>query len=103
MPVTELTISSVLCACAAKCAILGCKQLHVLALKTGMDSNVYVGTAVLDVYSKCCEIDDACLVFEEMPDRSPVTWSSMVSGYVLNDLHGEALLLFQRSQSTGCC
>lgn len=101
IPVTEFTVSSVLCACAAKCAALESKQLHALALKTGMIYNVYVGTAVSDVYAKCCMIDDACLVFEEMPERSTVTWSSMVSGYVQNDLHEEALLLFQRAERAG--
>ena len=82
VPLTEFTTSRVLCACAAKCAIFESKQLHVLALETGMDSTVYV------VYSNCCEINDA----EEMPERSPVTWSCMVSGYVQNGLHEEALL-----------
>ncbi|ONK77559.1 uncharacterized protein A4U43_C02F7840 [Asparagus officinalis] len=99
--VTEFTISSVLCACASKCAILESKQLHALAIKNAVDANVYVGTAILDVYSKCCLIDDAFLVFEEMPKRSSVTWSSMVSGSVQNDLHEEALFLFRRAQRVG--
>lgn len=98
VPVTEFTISSVLGACAVNCAVSVSRQLHCLALKTGVVSNVFVGTALLDVYSKCYMIEDACLVFAEMPERSAVTWSSMVSGYVQNDLHEEALLLFVEAQ-----
>ncbi|KAF5187258.1 Pentatricopeptide repeat-containing protein [Thalictrum thalictroides] len=36
-----------------------------------------------------------------MPERSAVTWSSMVSGYVQNNLYEEALMLFHRAQKVG--
>ncbi|KAF7811538.1 pentatricopeptide repeat-containing protein [Senna tora] len=97
----EFSISSVLCACAMKCAILECMQLHAFAIKTSIDSNVFVGTALIDVYAKCSSIKDASQVFESMPERSPVTWSSMVAGYVQNGLHEEALLLFHSAQLMG--
>lgn len=77
---SEFTVSSVLCACAAKCAVSECKQLHAFAVKVAMVLNVYVGTALLDVYSKAGLIKDASFVFESMPERSDVTWSSMVAG-----------------------
>ncbi|KAJ0976695.1 hypothetical protein J5N97_012169 [Dioscorea zingiberensis] len=99
--VSEFTLSSVLCACAAKTAIVESRQLHALALKVAIDSNVYVGTAVLDVYAKCNMIDDACWVFENMPEKSPVTWCSMIAGYVQNDLHEQALAFFRKAQVLG--
>lgn len=100
-PSSEFTVSSVLCACAAKYAVSECKQLHAFAIKASMDSNVFVGTALLDVYAKCSLIKDARWVFECMPERSDVTWSSMVAGYVQNDLPEEALMLFHRTQTLG--
>jgi len=51
IPLTEFTTSRVLCACAAKCAIFESKQLHVLAVETGMDSTVYVGFILIAVRS----------------------------------------------------
>ncbi|KAM0939787.1 putative tetratricopeptide-like helical domain superfamily, DYW domain-containing protein [Dioscorea sansibarensis] len=99
--VTEFTLSSVLCACAAKGAIFESRQLHALALKIAMDSNVYVGTALLDVYGKCGMIDGACWVFDNMSEKSSVTWSSMIAGYVQNDLHEEALVFFHKAQVLG--
>ncbi|CBI25024.3 hypothetical protein VitviT2T_019847 [Vitis vinifera] len=98
---SEFTVSSVVCACAAKCCVFECKQLHGFALKTALDSNVFVGTALLDVYAKCGLVKDANLVFECMPERSDVTWSSMVAGYVQNELYEEALVLFHRAQAMG--
>lgn len=98
---SEFTISSILCACAASSAICESKQLHAFAIKTAVDSNVYVGTALLDVYAKCSYIQDACLVFGSISDKTAVTWSSMVAGYVQNDLYEEALILFHSAQKMG--
>lgn len=98
---SEFTVSSVVCSCAAKCCVFECKQLHGFALKMALDSNVFVGTALLDVYAKCGLVKDASLVFECMPERSDVTWSSMVAGYVQNELYEEALVLFHRAQAMG--
>ncbi|KAG6397401.1 hypothetical protein SASPL_143568 [Salvia splendens] len=57
-------------------------------------SNAFVGTTLLDVYAKCRFINDALHVFEAMPEKSAVTWSSMMAGFVQNDLYEEALRLF---------
>ncbi|KAI9125419.1 hypothetical protein K1719_004035 [Acacia pycnantha] len=66
----EFSISSVLCACSTKCAIVECIQLHGFAIKASMDSNVFVGTALIDVYAKCSSIKDANQVFQNMTERS---------------------------------
>ncbi|KAK1628568.1 hypothetical protein QYE76_002883 [Lolium multiflorum] len=100
-PLSEFTLSSTICACAAKYAINECRQLHTVALKLALDSNSFVGTAILDVYAKCNMIKDACWVFEMMPYKTGVTWSSLFAGYVQNGLHEEALCLFRSAQSEG--
>lgn len=97
----EFSISSVLCACAMKCAILECMQLHAFSIKASLDSNVFVGTALIGVYVKSSSIEDAIQVFESMPERSPVTWSSMIAGYLQNGFHEEALQLFHNAQLMG--
>lgn len=97
----EFTVSGVLCACAAELALIECKQLHAFALKVSLESNVYVATALLDVYAKCNLIKDASWIFESMPERSDVTWTSMVVGFVKNELYEEALLLLRRAQRAG--
>ncbi|KAJ8754527.1 hypothetical protein K2173_005688 [Erythroxylum novogranatense] len=98
---SEFTLSSVLCACAANGLISESKQLHAFAIKASMDTNVFMGTALLDVYAKCSLIQDASRVFEDMPERNPVMWSSMVSGYVQNELYEEALVLYIKGQKEG--
>ncbi|KAJ9159728.1 hypothetical protein P3X46_025207 [Hevea brasiliensis] len=100
-PFSEFTISSILCACAAKNDAFACKQLHAFAMKAAMDANGFVGTALLDVYAKSGLIQDANSVFEGMSERSAVTWSSMMAGYVQNELYEQALVFFTRSQAVG--
>ncbi|KAI3734607.1 hypothetical protein L6452_14079 [Arctium lappa] len=54
---SEFTLSGVLCACAAEFAVFECRQLHAFALKASMLTNMFVGTALLDVYAKCVTSD----------------------------------------------
>nr|GEX26285.1 pentatricopeptide repeat-containing protein At5g04780 [Tanacetum cinerariifolium] len=98
---SEFTLSGVLCACAAEFAVFECRQLHAFAVKACMLVNMFVGTALLDVYAKCGLVEDAIRVFEYMPERSDVTWSSMVAGYVKNELYEEALVMFKKVQVNG--
>ncbi|KAK7390838.1 hypothetical protein VNO78_18962 [Psophocarpus tetragonolobus] len=97
----EFTISSVLCKCAFKCAILECMQLHALSIKAAIHSNCFVGTALLHVYANCSLTKYASQIFESMPEKSIVTWSSMMAGYVQNGFPHEALLLFHNAQLMG--
>ncbi|XP_047156857.1 pentatricopeptide repeat-containing protein At5g04780, mitochondrial isoform X2 [Vigna umbellata] len=100
-PFNEFTISSVLCKCAFKCAILECMQLHAFSIKAAIDSNCFVGTALLHVYAKCSSIKYASQIFDSMPERNAVTWSSMMAGYVQNGFHEETLLLFHNARLMG--
>ncbi|KAK4403964.1 Pentatricopeptide repeat-containing protein, mitochondrial [Sesamum angolense] len=95
---SEFALSSVLCACASKILAFESKQLHAFSIKASMSFNAFVGTALLDVYAKCHLINDALRVFESMPEKSDVTWSSMMAGFVHNELYEEALGLFLRAQ-----
>ncbi|GAV77367.1 PPR domain-containing protein/PPR_2 domain-containing protein/DYW_deaminase domain-containing protein [Cephalotus follicularis] len=100
-PFSEFTVSSILCACAANRDVVQSKQLQAFVIKVSMEINVFIGTALLGVYAKCGLIRDASQVFESMPEKSDVTWSSMVAGYVQNELYEEALMLFHRAQMMG--
>lgn len=71
--------------------------IHGWAVKSRLDSNPFVRTALLDSYAKCgCPIK-ALALFSEMRDPGIVTWNSMISGLVHNGLFEEALLVFKRS------
>ncbi|PKA49215.1 Pentatricopeptide repeat-containing protein [Apostasia shenzhenica] len=59
---------------------VGC-SFHAYAIKFGFTSNIYISTALVNLYNKCGDLKSASGVFDEMSDRSPVTWSVMMGGY----------------------
>lgn len=69
-------------------------QFH--AVHDGAKPNIYVQCALIDMFAKCGSLDDARTVFEEMPERDLVSWSSMIGGTVQQGEWSEALSLFRR-------
>jgi len=73
----EHTITSILMACRH---LLG-KQIHAYMVKTMIDQSVYAYSALIDLYSRSYEVNEAKLVFEKLDDKNVVPWSSMISCY----------------------
>ncbi|KAF6147399.1 hypothetical protein GIB67_016756, partial [Kingdonia uniflora] len=82
------------------------RQVHALALKTCFDCYVYVGNALISMYSKNYdnvddENDDGYNVFLSMASRNMVTWNSMISGFQVRGLGGRCFELFNKMRSLG--
>lgn len=92
----EITLIAVLSACAS----LGALDLGIWidenASKRGFQNNVYVATALVDMYSKCGHLEYASRVFENMPQKNEVSWNTMISAHASHGQAEEALSLFQR-------
>lgn len=69
-------------------------QIHAFVKKFGFISNVYIGSALLDMYSKCLALSSAHYLFDEMPWTNEVTWNSLISGYLNAFLPDVAIGLF---------
>lgn len=95
------TYSSALKACAHLEAILQGKLIHSSVNKTLALSNVFVGSALINMYAKCGYVSEAIQVFDSMPQRNLVSWKAMIVGYSRNGLCGEALKLMYRMQAEG--
>ncbi|KAA8518208.1 hypothetical protein F0562_015682 [Nyssa sinensis] len=83
------------CAILSRCDIG--QSIHCLAVKTGFDCDVFVGSSVVDMYAKCGEIGDARKAFDGMPERNVVSWSGMIYGYTQLGEDEEALRLFKQA------
>ncbi|TKY51575.1 Pentatricopeptide repeat-containing protein [Spatholobus suberectus] len=77
----EFTVATCLKAC-SMCldGSLG-KQVHAEAVKVGFLSDVFVGSALLNLYAKCGEMDLACNVFFDMPEQNEVLWNVLINGH----------------------
>eukprot|EP01018_Ginkgo_biloba_P033989 Gb_34779 [translate_table: standard] len=92
----NFTFGSVLSACANLAALEQGKQIHAHIIRTGFESNVFAGSAVVDMYAKCGSIEDARQLFDHVPERDLVSWNGMIAGYAQNGYGKQALLLFEQ-------
>ncbi|KAB1222709.1 hypothetical protein CJ030_MR2G022148 [Morella rubra] len=70
-------------------------QLHSLSLKFGFECEVFVGNALISMYSRCGQLVEARRVFDGMPSRDLVSWNAILSGYTQEGDHGlEAICAF---------
>ncbi|CAI0394670.1 unnamed protein product [Linum tenue] len=96
-----VTITSILSACAQLGALSLGQWVHGLIKSNKFDSNIYVSTALIDMYAKCGSIVEARRLFESIPNKNDVTWNAMISGYGLHGHGQEALKLFHEMVSSG--
>ncbi|KAL4382704.1 hypothetical protein S245_014410 [Arachis hypogaea] len=92
----NFTISGALKSCLGLEAYDVGKSVHGSALKTCYNRDIYVGTALLELYAKSGEIVEAQRFFEEMPKNDLIPWSLMIARYAQSDKSWEALELFRR-------
>ncbi|KAK6153457.1 hypothetical protein DH2020_013096 [Rehmannia glutinosa] len=87
----HFTFSAVLPACGD--AAVG-KHMHSLICKHGFESDVFVSSALVDMYAKSGEMFCAKNVFDEMPKRNLVSWNSVIVGFLRNGCYHEAIGFF---------
>ncbi|KAI4345957.1 hypothetical protein L6164_013040 [Bauhinia variegata] len=94
MTIDEYTFSAVIKSCSDLATLQLGQQVHVLALKVGLEFNEYVGSSLIFMYSKCGIIEDARKCFEATSKDNAVTWNSIIFGYAQHGQGNIALDLF---------
>ncbi|XP_044474419.1 pentatricopeptide repeat-containing protein At5g44230-like [Mangifera indica] len=92
----EVTLVGVISACAQLGAVKFADWVCDIAKRSGFGhrNNVVVGSALIDMYSKCGSLEDAYRIFEEMKERNVYTYSSMIVGLAMHGRAHAALQLF---------
>ncbi|XP_057871239.2 pentatricopeptide repeat-containing protein At3g49710 [Cryptomeria japonica] len=97
----HFTCSSVISVCAELKAIPQGKQVHSYVTKAGFDSHVSVNNALVTMYVKYEDVEDACQLFAKMPERNEISWNAMIVGFAQHRLSVEALELFDQMVGVG--
>ncbi|KAK9092297.1 hypothetical protein Syun_027208 [Stephania yunnanensis] len=84
---SDVTLVSVLSACAHLGALDLGKWVDRFITRTGMELNLFLGNALADMFVKCGCLVDAKRVFDKMVERDVVSWSIIISG---SAMHGRA-------------
>ncbi len=75
--------------------------VHVQIIESGWDSNLFVGSSLVDMYAKCESMEDAWKVFNKMPSQNVVSWNAILGGCVMHGHGKEALKHFDRMHEEG--
>lgn len=95
-PLDTHTFSCVIKACAGIEDLRCGHEIHGLAIKLGFMSNVFVVNSLVGMYGKCNDVHSAERLFNKMSLKEDVvSWNSILSSYVTNDMSIEALRIFE--------
>ncbi|XP_059648083.1 pentatricopeptide repeat-containing protein At2g17210 [Cornus florida] len=96
-----VTMLNLLEACSVSAELKRSKWAHGIAIRRGLAAEVAVGTAILDMYSKCGAVEASRKAFDQIPKKNIVSWSAMIGAYGMNGFASDALALLAEMKSHG--
>lgn len=94
----HFVLSLALKACALNMNLYYGELLHGYSVKSSFVNSVFVGSALVDMYTKVGKIQQGCRVFDEMPVRNVVSWTAVITGLVQAGYAKEGLVYFSEMQ-----
>ncbi|PWA51783.1 Pentatricopeptide repeat-containing protein [Artemisia annua] len=91
---SEHALTSVLDACGALTVLEQGRQMHALVMKMGSDCNTFVVGALINMYSKCGNMEEARRVFDSAVYKNNILWTSMMTACAQNGRGLDALDIF---------
>jgi len=95
------TFTSLIATCANVAALCCGQQVHGGIFRRGLDRNLELANALIDMYAKCGNIFDSCKIFSEMSCRNLVSWTSMMIGYGAHGYGKKVVELFDEMVKSG--
>ncbi|KAF5199237.1 Pentatricopeptide repeat-containing protein [Thalictrum thalictroides] len=96
-PPNHYTFSTVLHSCANLAAVEEGRQIHAQIIKSDAitKSDVYVSSALIDMYAKSGYVTEAKSIFNKMPERDLPAWNAMITGLAQHGHADTAIEVFQ--------
>ncbi|KAJ0985848.1 hypothetical protein J5N97_004204 [Dioscorea zingiberensis] len=77
------------------------KKLHDLFIRTPFRADLQINNKFIEMFSLCGSIQDACRMFDRMPDRNMDSWHLLIHGYGSNLQGDDGLQVFEQMQRVG--
>lgn len=92
----KVTFVCVLNACSS-CSLLDeGEKLHIYIKQSGVELDVVVATALINMYGKCGSVEAARKIFDKMPQRNVISWNTMLSVYAQHNQVKEAIKILDQ-------
>ncbi|EEF48775.1 pentatricopeptide repeat-containing protein At3g20730 [Ricinus communis] len=101
MEIDDVTFCTMLNVCADIASLSIGRQIHALAIKYKPSYDVATGNALVDMYAKSGEIEDATRAFYEMKEKNVISWTSLITGYGKHGYGHEAIALYKKMEYEG--
>ncbi|KAI4365234.1 hypothetical protein MLD38_021234 [Melastoma candidum] len=100
---TRFTLASVFSACGSSGDVEMGRKCHSMAVKVGLEGNMYVGNSLLCMYAKCGFVGEAMRVFDDVSDPNEVSFTALIGGLALTDRFYEGFEVFRMMRRRGIC
>jgi pentatricopeptide repeat protein len=97
----EITMLSVISACANMGSLDKARWIHSFIENYGLRKTMRICNALIDMFSKCGSLNVASNIFNAMPRKNVITWTSMISAFAMHGDGRSALDLFEQMRSQG--
>ncbi|KAG6621469.1 hypothetical protein I3842_Q026000 [Carya illinoinensis] len=94
----EVTTATIISACAHLGALDLGNEIYLCVLQNGFDLDVYMGSALTDMYAKCGSLDRSLLVFFKLREKNLFCWNYVIEGLAVHGFADEALKMFSRME-----
>jgi len=71
------------------------RQIHALVVKYVSMCDVAIGNALIDMYAKCGDLEEANHAFNQMREKNVISWSSLIDGYAKHGNAQKAMALYR--------
>ncbi|OVA13259.1 Pentatricopeptide repeat [Macleaya cordata] len=97
----EITMVSILSACADLGALELGKWVQFYVEKEGIPRTTELCNALIGMFAKCGDVDEAVRVFRKMNEKTIVSWTSVIVGLAMHGRGAEAVSFFDEMRRVG--
>ncbi|KAM1354001.1 hypothetical protein FF1_033585 [Malus domestica] len=94
----SITLVNLVSAAAETGALDHGRSMHGLIVRMQLKINVFLGSALIDMYCKAGSIERAFMVFRGLTEKDVTVWTTMISGFAFHGYGRKALDLFSEMQ-----
>ncbi|CAL5089514.1 unnamed protein product [Urochloa decumbens] len=99
VPAEQFILTSVAAACGNAGMVEQGRQVHGFVEKLGHRFDAPLASAMVDMYSKCGSLEDACRIFDRAHAKNVALWTTMLSSYASYGQGRMAIEIFDRMKA----